>query len=57
MTPTEIHVYGFVAIVGLLAVVTWLHSKSIDPPLENEAYLAEHPELLELKTEVEEGDE
>lgn len=52
MTPEHL-VWAFVVAILLLTIGTWFHAKSIDPPLENEEYLAENPELRELKEDDE----
>lgn len=43
---------GLVAVMLSFALATALHARSLDPPLENEEYLARHPELRELKEEI-----
>lgn len=57
MVSAELLVYGFFGFVVLLAIGTAIHARSIDPPLENEAYLAENPELRELKQQIEEEED
>lgn len=48
-----IYVWGFIAFMLLVGIVSALHARSIDEPLENETYLADNPELRELKDDKE----
>lgn len=53
----EVLLIGFACVMLFIAVATALHAHSIDPPLENEEYLAENPELRELKREMDQDDD
>lgn len=53
MVSAEMFVVGFFGFILVLGIAMSLHARSIDPPLENEEYLAKNPELRELKRKQE----
>lgn len=46
-------IIGFACVMLFIAATMALHAHSIDPPMENEEFLNEHPELRELKDDDE----
>lgn len=57
MLSAELFIYGFFGLILILAIGTAIHARNVDPPLENEEYLAENPELRELKQQMEDEQE
>lgn len=56
MVSPDMFVFGVMGFILLLGIAMALHARSIDPPLENEEYLAKHPELRELKEQQSEDE-